>query len=100
MKTLRPLLVFLPTLLSVALVPSRAADAPYREPFAQSFPIREAQHLQLKTYVDKLLAAQADRILLMDNGTFIADAPPAPLSPPSTVARNFAHRLLSTESAP
>ena len=41
-----------------------AATAPYREPFAQSFPIRQEQHLQLKTYVDKLLQTQADRALL------------------------------------
>ncbi len=61
MKTLRGLSLL--ALLSVALVSSRAADAPYREPFAQSFPIRQEQHLQLKTYVDKLLSTQADRSL-------------------------------------
>ena len=41
-----------------------AAGAPYREPFAQSFPIRQEQHLQLKTYVDQLLSTQVDRALL------------------------------------
>jgi len=40
-----------------------AADAPYREPFAQSFPIRQEQHLQLKAYADQLLQIQADRSL-------------------------------------
>ncbi len=69
MKTLRglSLLALLP------FVTTHAADekpttpatntTPYREPFAQSFPIREAQHLQLKTYADKLLQTQADRSL-------------------------------------
>ncbi len=43
----------------------RAAEMPeqYREPFAASFPIRQEQHLQIKTYADKLLAEQADRAL-------------------------------------
>lgn len=41
-----------------------AAGAPYREPFAQSFPIRQEQHLQLKTYADQLLQTQVDRALL------------------------------------
>ena len=41
-----------------------AATEPFREPFAQSFPIRQEQHLQLKTYVDQLLQTQADRALL------------------------------------
>lgn len=41
-----------------------AATTPYREPFAQSFPIRQEQHLQLKAYADKLLQTQADRALL------------------------------------
>lgn len=40
-----------------------AATAPYREPFAQSFPIRQEQHLQIKAYADKLLREQSDRAL-------------------------------------
>jgi dienelactone hydrolase len=40
-----------------------AASALYREPFAESFPIRQEQHLQIKAYADKLLQAQADQAL-------------------------------------
>jgi dienelactone hydrolase len=56
-------------ILSVVAVSAAAlAEAPpvpeqYREPFAQSFPIRREQHLQIKAYADKLLKAQADRAL-------------------------------------
>ena len=70
MKTLRPLPLFhlaLVTFAHVVLLPAHAADeksTPYREPFAQSFPIRQEQHLQLKAYTDKLLQTQADRALL------------------------------------
>lgn len=50
---------------SVKPTPTAAsASAPYREPFAQSFPFRQEQHLQLKTYADQLLQNQADRALL------------------------------------
>ncbi len=28
--------------------------APYREPFAQSFPYRQEQHLQIKAYAERL----------------------------------------------
>lgn len=73
MKTRRGLSLL--ALLSVAFVSSRAADAPYREPFAQSFPIRQEQHLQLKTYVDKLLSSQADRSLASLTPDF--SSPPA-----------------------
>ena len=40
-----------------------AETPPYREPFAQSFPNRKEQHLQIKAYADKLLKAQAERSL-------------------------------------
>ncbi|MBC7365248.1 MAG: dienelactone hydrolase family protein [Undibacterium sp.] len=40
-----------------------AETAPYREPFAQSFPNRKEQHLQIKAYADTLLKAQAERAL-------------------------------------
>ena len=56
--------------------------------------LADTGRLVIMTTHDHTLAAQADRILLMDNGTFIADAPPAPLSPPSTV-----YRLPSTRSS-
>ncbi len=36
---------------------------PYREPFAESFPLRKEQHLQIKAYADKLLKEQVDRTL-------------------------------------
>ena len=64
-------------LFSFALVPTHAADeksAPYREPFAQSFPNRQEQHLQLKTYADKLLQTQADRALLAVTPDFSSPA--------------------------
>ena len=40
-----------------------AETPPYREPFAQSFPNRKEQHLQIKTYADRLLKEQAERAL-------------------------------------
>ena len=40
-----------------------AAPEQFREPFAESFPIRREQHLQIKAYADKLLAEQADQAL-------------------------------------
>jgi hypothetical protein len=44
-----------------------AAETPlpeqYREPFANSFPIRRDQHLQIKAYADRLLQAQSERAL-------------------------------------
>lgn len=42
-------------------MPDAAETPPYREPFAQSFPNRRDQHLQIKAYADKLLEAQAER---------------------------------------
>lgn len=59
MKTPRPLPVFLLPLLFVAFIRADAADAPYREPFAQSFPYRQEQHLQIKAYAERLPAKQA-----------------------------------------
>jgi hypothetical protein len=52
-------------LLPAVAVLATAADlaAPYREPFAESFPIRREQHLQIKAYADKLLKAQAAKAL-------------------------------------
>ncbi len=35
----------------------------YHEPFAESFPNRREQHLQIKAYADKLLKAQTERTL-------------------------------------
>lgn len=35
----------------------------YREPFANSFPIRREQHLQIKEYADRLLQQQAEQAL-------------------------------------
>jgi dienelactone hydrolase len=72
MKTLRDLslLALLPFITAHAADEKLSTPAttstttPYREPFAQSFPIRQEQHLQLKTYVDQLLQTQADRALL------------------------------------
>ncbi|MBI5689771.1 MAG: acetylxylan esterase [Verrucomicrobia bacterium] len=43
--------------------PAAGSAGPYREPFADSFPIRREQHLQITGYVDRLLAEQADRAL-------------------------------------
>ena len=40
-----------------------AATGAYREPFANSFPIRQRQHLQIKAYADKLLKEQSDHAL-------------------------------------
>lgn len=40
-----------------------AETPPYREPFAQSFPNRKEQHLQIKAYADRLLKEQAERAL-------------------------------------
>ncbi len=40
-----------------------SAAEPYREPFADSFPIRREQHLQIKAYVDKVLATKVDQSL-------------------------------------
>lgn len=39
------------------------APGPYREPFAESFPIRREQHLQIKAYADRLLQEQTARAL-------------------------------------
>ncbi|MDP3069802.1 MAG: dienelactone hydrolase family protein [Opitutaceae bacterium] len=41
----------------------KPVSSPYREPFAQSFPNRQEQHLQIKAYADQLLKTQADRTL-------------------------------------
>ena len=48
--------------------------APYREPFRQSFPIREAQHRQIKDYVDRVLQEQADRALVAVTPDFTSPA--------------------------
>jgi dienelactone hydrolase len=44
-----------------------AADTPlpeqYREPFAESFPIRRDQHLQIKAYADRLLQTRSEQAL-------------------------------------
>ena len=42
---------------------STPPSTPYREPFAESFPNRREQHLQIKAYADKLLSAQAEKAL-------------------------------------
>jgi energy-coupling factor transporter ATP-binding protein EcfA2 len=47
----------------------------------------------IMTTHDRSLAAQADRVLLLDTSGFIADGPPEEVLPPSTV-----YRLLSTEA--
>jgi len=39
------------------------AAAAYREPFAESFPNRREQHLQIKAYADQLLKDRADQTL-------------------------------------
>jgi hypothetical protein len=60
------LLLLLPGLPGAARSAEPAAElapTPYREPFAESFPIRREQHLQIKGYVDGLLAGQAERAL-------------------------------------
>lgn len=54
-----PALVLLPA----AWAQEKTASAPYREPFAQSFPNRQEQHRQIKAYADRLLQAQTDRAL-------------------------------------
>ncbi len=41
----------------------KPAAQPYREPFAQSFPIREEQHRQIKAYADRLLQERTERAL-------------------------------------
>jgi len=42
----------------------------YREPFAESFPIREQQHLELKAYVDRLIDAEKETALARFNPDF------------------------------
>lgn len=58
---LRLLFVFVTGLAVAADVP--VTSAPYREPFAESFPIRREQHLQIKAYADKLLTERSNRAL-------------------------------------
>ncbi|MBL9185874.1 MAG: dienelactone hydrolase family protein [Opitutaceae bacterium] len=48
---------------SAGLAQEKPYSSPYREPFAQSFPNRQEQHLQIKAYADQLLKTQADRTL-------------------------------------
>ena len=50
-------------MLGGAFADGGAAPEQYREPFAESFPIRKEQHLQIKAYADKLLKEQADKTL-------------------------------------
>lgn len=59
---------------SFALAALAAEPPPYREPFAQSFPNRQEQHLQIKAYADKLLQAQAERALLSVEPDFSSPA--------------------------
>lgn len=62
MKTLG----WLASLLLVSAVFAEEKPMPpreYHEPFAQSFPNRKEQHLQIKAYADKLLKAQAEQAL-------------------------------------
>jgi dienelactone hydrolase len=62
MRVLLSLLLLAATAATQAAAPA-AASALYREPFAESFPIRLEQHLQIKAYADKLLQSQADQAL-------------------------------------
>jgi len=55
--------------------------------------LADTGRLVIMTTHDHTLAAQTDRVLLMDNGTFVADGPPEEVLPPSTV-----YRLPSTET--
>ena len=48
---------------TMAMATEPATPALYREPFAESFPIRQEQHLQIKAYADNLLQAQAEQAL-------------------------------------
>ncbi|MDO8539624.1 MAG: dienelactone hydrolase family protein [Opitutaceae bacterium] len=50
-------------LISLGWAAERPSAGPYREPFAESFPIRREQHLQIKAYADTLLQQQAERAL-------------------------------------
>jgi len=52
---------------------ARAAEV-YREPFAQSFPIREQQHQQIKAYADALLREQSQRALAAVTPDFTSPA--------------------------
>ncbi|MBL9213397.1 MAG: dienelactone hydrolase family protein [Opitutaceae bacterium] len=50
-------------LIAVASAAETPSSGPYREPFAESFPIRREQHLQIKAYADRLLQEQTARAL-------------------------------------
>jgi dienelactone hydrolase len=59
------ILRLLPAIVAVAAAWAEEQAVPdqYREPFAESFPIRQEQHRQIKAYADKLLKEQADQTL-------------------------------------
>ncbi|MBI4622590.1 MAG: hypothetical protein HY736_05120 [Verrucomicrobia bacterium] len=50
-------------ILALSSAAGQPAPEQYREPFAESFPIRKEQHLQIKAYADKLLKERADQTL-------------------------------------
>lgn len=54
--------------------PFAGAAEVYREPFAQSFPIREQQHQQIKAYADALLQEQSQRALAAVTPDFTSPA--------------------------
>jgi hypothetical protein len=49
--------------LTAAIAFAAEQPAVYREPFAESFPIRREQHLQIKAYAERLLQEQARQAL-------------------------------------
>jgi len=57
------LLVLSCMLLHPACLMGNEVPEQYREKFSESFPIRKRQHLELKDYVDKLIAEQKERSL-------------------------------------
>jgi len=68
-RLLRPRSLFAGGCLALTAIIAGASAAetpspgPYREPFAESFPIRRDQHLQIKAYADRLLEDQTARAL-------------------------------------
>ena len=53
-RSLAPFTFILPLIVSLPATGATPLPDQFREPFARSFPIREAQHLQLKAYAESL----------------------------------------------
>lgn len=81
--------------------PSLGQDAAHKARLmALARALADTGRLVIMTTHDHTLAAQADRVLLMDNGGFVADGLPEEIITPSTVYRRANLRAPSTGSAP